>query len=73
STDGAMAGTNLDAFLRLSQIDGIKITASGGITREEEIAALRDMGIWGAIIGKALYKGALDLTRAIRIAQGEII
>ncbi|MGI6228251.1 MAG: 1-(5-phosphoribosyl)-5-[(5-phosphoribosylamino)methylideneamino] imidazole-4-carboxamide isomerase, partial [Christensenellales bacterium] len=41
STDGAMAGTNLDAFLRLSQIDGIKITASGGITREEEIAALR--------------------------------
>ena len=45
--------------------------ASGGVSFESEIAALREMGVYGAILGKALYAGKLDLKRAIRIAGGE--
>ena len=43
--------------------------ASGGITYEDEIKALCDMGIYGAILGKALYEGGLDLGRALELAK----
>lgn len=69
SKDGALSGTNLDAYKRLSQIKGLDIVASGGITFEDEIKALCDMGIYGAILGKALYEGRLDLKRALEIAK----
>ncbi len=70
SKDGAMSGTNLEAYQQLSEIKGLNIVASGGITFEEEIATLRDMGTYGAILGKALYEGKLDLKRALEIAKG---
>ncbi len=69
SKDGALSGTNLEAYKRLSQIKGLDIVASGGITYEDEIKALCDMGIYGAILGKALYEGRLDLGRALEIAK----
>lgn len=65
SRDGAMQGTNLDAFERLKGINGINVIASGGITYYEELAALKKAGVYGAIIGKALYTGALDLKKII--------
>jgi phosphoribosylformimino-5-aminoimidazole carboxamide ribotide isomerase len=71
SKDGAMSGTNLDAYKKLAEIKGLDIVASGGITFEDEIAILRDMNTYGAILGKALYEGKLDLSRAIKIAKGE--
>jgi len=71
SKDGAMSGTNLEAYKKLAEIKGLDIVASGGITFEEEIAALRDMNTYGAILGKALYEGKLDLKRALQIAKGE--
>lgn len=72
SKDGGLSGTNLAIYEELSKIDGLDIIASGGVTYEHEIAALRDMDIHGCILGKALYAGKLDLSRAIAIAKGEI-
>ncbi|HOK82365.1 MAG: 1-(5-phosphoribosyl)-5-[(5-phosphoribosylamino)methylideneamino]imidazole-4-carboxamide isomerase [Clostridiales bacterium] len=72
ATDGAMAGTNLGAFERLKEIKDLNVIASGGISSEEEIKTLRDMGVYGAILGKALYKGKIDLGRAVRIGKGEL-
>ncbi len=71
SKDGAMSGTNLEIYKKLAEIKGLDIVASGGITYENEIKALRDMGTYGAILGKALYEGKLDLSRALKIAKGE--
>ena len=68
STDGALGGTNLAAFEKLTKIEGLKITASGGITSVEEIKILRDMGVYAAILGKALYEKKLDLRAAIAAA-----
>lgn len=71
SRDGQLSGANLDVYERLSQIGGLNVIASGGVSYEREIAALRDMGLYGCILGKALYTGRLDLRRALRIVQGE--
>lgn len=69
--DGRLAGTNLAAFEALRAVEGLNIIASGGITTEAEIAALRDMGTYGAILGKALYEGRLDLASVLHIAKEE--
>ena len=73
SKDGMLSGTNLEVYSRLSEIEGLNIIASGGITYENEIKALCDMNIYGAIVGKAVYEGVLDLERAIKIAGGAAI
>lgn len=70
SKDGAMKGTNLPLYERLSQLDGIDITASGGVSTLEDIRALRDMGLYGAILGKAMYNGAIKLKDALAVARG---
>lgn len=70
SRDGMLAGTNLQAYERLSGLKGLKIVASGGITRADELKALKEMGIYGAILGKAMYSGALPLEVALA-AVGE--
>ena len=69
--DGALSGANLDVYARLSGIAGLQVIASGGVSFESEIAALRDMGLYGCILGKALYAGKLRLERALAIAGGE--
>ena len=71
SKDGAMSGTNLDIYRTLVTIDGLDIVASGGITYYEELDALAEMGAAGAILGKSLYTGALDLKTALeRVREG---
>ena len=70
SKDGAMQGTNLDIYKTLVTIDNLEIVASGGVSSEEDITALREIGVSGAIVGKALYAGALDLKRALALAEG---
>ena len=67
SRDGAMGGTNLDVFRRLAEIKGLKIIASGGITFYDEIKALDEMGVYGAVLGKALYEGKINLTEALKL------
>ncbi len=67
SRDGMLSGTNLEIYRTLSAIRGLKITASGGITSLAELQALKEMGIHGAILGKALYAGKLELKAALEI------
>jgi len=69
SRDGAMRGTNRELYRQLSRELPLRIVASGGVSAMEDIRALKDMGLYGAIIGKAWYTGAIDLREAIREAQ----
>lgn len=69
SRDGAMQGTNLDLYRQLTAIQGLNIIASGGISFEWELTQLKEMGAWGAILGKALYTGALDLPKCIQLVK----
>ena len=68
SKDGAMNGTNLELYRHLSKTYSVDLIASGGVSTIEDVEALRKMGIHGAIIGKAYYTGAIDLSRAIEVA-----
>lgn len=69
SKDGALKGTNLDIYEVLCQTKQIKLTASGGITYLDEIKKLAEIGIDGAIIGKAIYEGKIILKQAIAVAE----
>ena len=66
SRDGAEQGTNLDLYRELSELGGLDITASGGISSLEELRELQKIGTKAAILGKALYTGRLDLKAVIR-------
>ena len=65
SRDGAMRGTNLELYRELSRKYKMDITASGGVSTLEDVRQLRRMHLYGAIIGKAYYTGAIDLADAI--------
>ena len=70
--DGMMSGINLEATVELARAINIPVIASGGITGTEDIRALcavYEEGIMGAITGRALYEGTLDLTEAQRLAD----
>ena len=69
SRDGAMRGVNLDIYRTLIAIDGLEIVASGGVSALEDVRALRDMGVPAAIVGKALYSGALRLEDVLKEAE----
>ena len=73
SKDGTLSGTNLEIYEKLSEIKGLDVIASGGITFEDEIKKLAEMNTYGAIVGKAVYAGKLDLERVLKIAKGEIL
>ena len=69
SKDGAMKGTNVELYRRLSEKLSINIIASGGVSSIEDVKNLRELGIHGAIIGKAYYTGAVDLRQAVEVAK----
>ena len=69
SRDGAEQGTNLELYQELAKIEGLAITASGGISSLEVLRTLADMGISAAMLGKALYTGRLDLKTVIQAVQ----
>lgn len=69
SKDGAMVGANAKMYKELSARFPINFIASGGVSSYDDIKALRDLGLYGAIIGKAYYTGAIDLKKAIEIAK----
>ena len=66
SRDGTLQGTNMALYRELLKIPNIQVTASGGIARMEELEELQAMGCHGAILGKDIYTGAIDLARAVR-------
>ena len=69
SRDGAMRGTNREMYKQLSETLGLQITASGGVSTLEDVKSLREMNLYGAIIGKAYYTGDIDLEEAIGVAK----
>ncbi len=69
SKDGAMKGTNRELYQTLSKKFAVDIIASGGVSSIDDIQALKSMGLYGAIIGKAYYIGAIDLKEAIEVAE----
>lgn len=69
SKDGAMGGTNIALYEKLNNRFDVNITASGGISDIEDVKNLADMGVYGAIIGKAYYTGAISLNEAIEVAN----
>jgi len=69
SRDGMMQGVNIEATVALAQASSIPVIASGGVTNMEDIHALKvvaSKGILGAITGRAIYEGTLDLAAAQR-------
>ena len=71
SKDGAMSGTNREMYESLSGKYTVNVIASGGVSSLEDVSALKDMKLYGAIIGKAYYTGAINLNEAIRIAEND--
>ena len=69
SKDGAMKGTNHELYRTLSQRFGVQIIASGGVSSIEDVKKLAALDIYGAIIGKAYYTGAISLAQAIEVAK----
>ena len=69
SRDGAMKGANLALYRQLQDAFSVGIIASGGVSSLEDVRSLRDMGLHGAILGKAYYTGAVSLQRAIEVAR----
>ena len=68
SRDGAMRGANRSLYRELTEALKLNIIASGGVSTLEDITALKAQGLYGAIIGKAYYTGAIDLRKAIEAA-----
>ena len=69
SRDGAMRGANHALYQTLKERFGMQIVASGGVSSMEDVTALGQMKLYGAIIGKAYYTGAIDLKAAIEVAK----
>lgn len=69
SKDGAMQGTNVELYRELSEKFSINICASGGVSSIDDVRRLRSLDLYGAIIGKAYYTGAVSLKEAIEVAK----
>ena len=73
SKDGMMSGTNIELYKELNESFDLNIIASGGVSTIDDIKKLAGINMYGAILGKALYEGTLDLKEAVQAAKGESI
>ena len=69
SKDGTLMGPNIEQLTALNEAVSCDITASGGVTNIDDIIALKDKGLYGAICGKSIYKGTLDLKQAVEVCK----
>ena len=69
SRDGTMQGTNRNLYRTLSKRHDMNIIASGGVSSMDDIRALRAMELYGAVIGKAYYTGAIKISEALEVAK----
>lgn len=72
SRDGMLSGPNFDAIQEMAQKSPIPVIASGGVSSLKDIERLKEMeayGVVGAVLGRSLYEGTIDLAEAIRIAE----
>ncbi|HXE52339.1 MAG TPA: 1-(5-phosphoribosyl)-5-[(5-phosphoribosylamino)methylideneamino]imidazole-4-carboxamide isomerase [Tepidisphaeraceae bacterium] len=70
SKDGMLQGPNLHYTRLLAESGKVPVIASGGVGNIEHLRQLRQLPIWGAIVGRSLYEGTVNLAEAIRVAQG---
>jgi phosphoribosylformimino-5-aminoimidazole carboxamide ribotide isomerase len=63
--DGMMAGPNIDSLVDLQSKTRLPVIASGGVSSEADVVTLRAKGLFGAIVGRALYEGAIELRRIV--------
>lgn len=73
SKDGALEGSNRQLYADLKAKFTMEVIASGGVSSLEDVRALREMGVEGAIIGKAYYTGKLNLAEAIAAGRGDTV
>ena len=66
SRDGMLCGPNIPATCEMMEQTGLTVIASGGISSMEDLEALEQAGVYGAITGKALYEKRIDLAQAVR-------
>lgn len=69
SKDGVLQGANVDATVTMTRETGLRIIASGGVSSLEDIQKLKQNNIYGAVLGRAIYDGALDLSEALKLAR----
>lgn len=69
SKDGTLSGPNIEQLTALNEAVSCDITASGGVTNIDDIIALKGKNLYGAICGKSIYKGTLDLKRAVEVCN----
>lgn len=72
SRDGMLSGTNTELYGQLSERFSLNIIASGGVSSLDDVRALSSLNMYGAIIGKALYTGNIELAEAIACAEGKV-
>lgn len=65
SRDGAMQGPNVEETVRMQRETGLSVIASGGVSGMRDLEALRERGVYGAVLGKSIYSGAVDLKEAL--------
>lgn len=71
SKDGLLGGANFSLYRSLSESFSLQLVASGGVSTEDDILKLKEMNLYGVILGKALYENRIDLNKAILLAQKE--
>ena len=69
SRDGILSGSNHDLYKQLNRALPVDLIASGGVSGLEDLLALKDLGMAGAIVGKAYYSGVVSLRNALREVQ----
>lgn len=69
SKDGTLAGPNIEQLVEINNAVSCNITASGGVTNIDDIIKLRDNELYGAICGKSIYQGTLDLKEAVEVCK----
>lgn len=69
SKDGTLSGPNLEQLDEINNAVSCNIIASGGVTDIDDIKALKSLGLYGAICGKSIYSGSLDLKQALEVCK----
>lgn len=69
SRDGTLTGPNIDALEKLKENVSCDITASGGIKSIDDVKKIKEMNLYGVIIGKAIYSKTIDLKKAVNLSK----
>jgi len=68
--DGTLRGPDYGILAEMCKRSGVRVMAAGGVSSLEDLITLKGIGVWGVVIGKALYEGVLDLREAVRVVKG---